>query len=430
LLCARNSIEWIVAAHAVRAAGRALVPISFSLTSPEIAYVIGDCAASLVLCDAERLEVVRSAADVHSVKAATIEQLSEMGGPERTRADGSAPFILYTSGTSGKPKGAYHRRSPEGAMATAYAQVFDLRPGDVHLVAGPLYHSAPSAFCGITLSLQGTAVVMSQFDPLEALRLIEQHAVTTAFMAPILLRRLLDLGPDVIGRFDLGSMRSIITAGSRCPQKVKRDSAELFGEVLYEFYGSTETKAVFVIGPGDQLQRPGSCGRTFPGVEALLLDEQGHEVGVGEPGRVHVLKTDWMFDHYLKDPAKTAEVIRDGWIATDDLATRDADGFHYICGRVSDMVLSGGVNIYPAEVELALIEHPSVADVAVFGVADEIWGERLHAIVQPSGEAPGPAELEEFLRARIAGFKVPRSWEFVERLGRGEDGKLRKTDLR
>jgi acyl-CoA synthetase (AMP-forming)/AMP-acid ligase II len=444
-----NSVDAIIAGAGVRTIGGVVVPVNSYLTAPELEYIIGDCAPAMIVADREHLEVLKSAAlssvenvivtggepDVSSISRAKVSGF----GPLVEGADDAEPgaeggwmgsYIMYTSGTTGRPKGAMHERSPDASVAFNYVSAFGLAPDDIHLVAGPLYHSAPAAFCTITLSAGATIVVMGRFDAEEALRLIEAERVTTTFMAPTLLQRIVNLGEDVHERYDLSSMRGIFVGGAPCPFPLKVAVHKLFGPVLYEFYGSTETKAALYLNPGEQLKKPGSCGRPFPGVEVKLVAVGGGEPPTGEPGEIWVRENSASFSEYYKDPEKTAATIHDGWIATGDVAYRDPGGYYYICDRKTDMVISGGVNIYPAEVEAALIDHPAVADAAVFGIPDEEWGEKLHAVIETSQPGVTGSELEDFLRRRLAGFKVPRSWEFVNSLGRTEDGKLRKHALR
>jgi long-chain acyl-CoA synthetase len=444
-----NSLDRLIASAGIRTIGGVVVPVNSHLVAGELEYIISDCEPVAIVADRDHLETVRSAVlgpvrdviltggrppgdSVGGARLLGFDELAEAAGDAEPSVEGGwmGTYIMYTSGTTGRPKGAMHERSPDASVAFNYVSAFDLRTDDVHLVAGPLYHSAPAAFCGITLSAGATIVVMPRFDAEEALRLIEAERVTTTFMAPTLLQRITNLDEAVSARYDLSSMRGIFVGGAPCPFPLKVAIHKLFGPVLYEFYGSTETKAALYLNPGEQLKKPGSCGRPFPGVEVKLIAEGGGEPPAGEPGEIWVRANSASFSEYYKDPAKTAATIRDDWIATGDVAYRDPDGYYYICDRKTDMVISGGVNIYPAEVEAALIDHPSVADAAVFGIPDEEWGERLHAVIEASKPEVTQSELEDFLRRRVAGFKVPRSWEFVGSLGRTEDGKLRKHALR
>lgn len=431
-----NSASLVVFMSGVRSANGVVIPVNWHLTEAELTYILRDSEPVIVFTDSDHLSTAAAAARGCPVREVVdtpnFDAMVEGSSAEPPSRSGSffGSYMLYTSGTSGRPKAAYHASSPDASVGAAYVEAFDLSWQDVHLVAGPLYHSAPAAFCGIALSIGATAVVMPHFDPEEVLRLIDRHNVTTTFVAPTLLRRILDLPQDLFDSYESSSLRSLIVAGAPCPHDLKVRTQDRFGEVLYEFYGSTETKAALFMQPRDQLRKPGSCGTPFPGVEVKVAAEDGTEMGQGQVGEIWVRKNPATFDGYHGDPEKTAETIKRDWIRTGDLAYVDPDGFFYIVDRITDMVISGGVNIYPAEVEAALQEHPAVSDSAVFGIPDEEWGERLHAIVEASADDLQEGELEQFLRTKLAGFKVPRSWEVVESLPRTDDGKLRKRTLR
>lgn len=427
---ASNSIGQIAATAGLRALGVVVIPINTHLTAAEVRYVLEDSGAQLLVCDEAHLLVGRDAA-TERVLIVPIDDphgTIEATDPIEDEIDQSGAYIMYTSGTSGRPKGAYHSAGPDVSVALDYIQAFGLTAADVHLVAGPLYHSAPSAFLNINQAIGGTAVVMARFDPEEAVRLIETEGVTSTFMAPILLRRILRLPAQTRSRFDTSTLRSLIVAGAPFPSDLKVQAQKFFGDVIYEFYGSTETKAALYITPKDLIRKLGSCGTPFPGRQVRLRDSSGAEPAVGEVGEIEVLANASSFEGYLGDDEKTRTTIVDGFIRTGDLAYRDEDGFYFICGRDSDLVISGGVNIYPAEVEAALMQHPAIEDAAVIGVPDEEWGESLHAFVQVSSRLKAE-QIDAFLRERIAGYKVPRSWEFVSALPRSDDGKLRKSSL-
>jgi len=298
-------------------------------------------------------------------------------------------------------------------------------------VAGPLYHSAPGSFALYTHVFGGTVVVMPKFDAEEALALIAEHRVTSTFMAPILLKRIVELPPAVRARHDVSSMQVIVMAAAPCPMKVKEDVLAVFGPVLYEFYGSTELGVNTVLRPEDVLRKPGSCGTAAPGVELAVLDAEGHPVKAGEPGELFVKRYDGVFDEYYKKPEATRQTQRGDWLSVGDVAWIDTDGFVYVCDRIRDMVISGGVNIYPAEIEDVLHRHPAVEDVAVFGVPDDTWGERVHAAVQLRAADSTTAEaLTAFARTHLADYKVPREFSFHTAFPRDAAGKLVKRILR
>ena len=268
------------------------------------------------------------------------------------------------------------------------------------------------------------------FDPELSLRLIEQHRVTTTFMAPILVKRILDLPEAVRARYDVSSMRALIVAAAPFPGDLKRRAAEYFGECVYEFYGATESGLVTVMTPADLLRKPGSCGRVVDGAEILLLDDDGNEVAVGEPGELWA-RSAAIFGEYLNKPDATGKSMHDGFFTAGDIAYRDEEGFVYICDRKIDMIISGGVNIYPAEVESVLHAHPAIEDCAVIGVPDKEWGESVKAVVKlHDGVTATADELIVHCRDNVAGYKVPRSVDFVDDFPRDPAGKLLKRLIR
>jgi acyl-CoA synthetase (AMP-forming)/AMP-acid ligase II len=304
-------------------------------------------------------------------------------------------------------------------------------PAHVHLVAGPLYHSAPGGFAMFAHLVGSTVVVMPKFDPEAALATIERRRCTSTFMAPTLLKRIVDLPPSVRGRYDVSSMRAIIMAAAPCPMRVKEAVVALFGTVLYEFYGSTELGINTILRPEDVLRKPGSCGRAPEGVELAIRDDDGRPVAPGQPGELFVRRNRSVFDAYWKNPEATRHTQQGEWLTVGDVAYVDDEGFVYICDRKRDMIISGGVNIYPAEIEDALHRHPKVQDAAVFGVPDDEWGERVHAAVELlPGETSTADELRAFCRQHLAGYKVPREVSFHDRLPRDSAGKLVKRLLR
>jgi acyl-CoA synthetase (AMP-forming)/AMP-acid ligase II len=298
-------------------------------------------------------------------------------------------------------------------------------------VAGPLYHSAPGAFAAYAHLFGGTVVVLPKFDPEAALAAIARHRCTSTFMAPTLLKRVVELPEAVRARYDVSSMQVIVVAAAPCPMTVKEDVVRQFGPVLYEFYGSTELGVNTILRPEDVLRKPGSCGRAAPGLEIAILDDDGRTLPPGQPGELFVRRYAGVFDEYYKKPEATRETGRGEWLSVGDVAWMDDDGFVYICDRKRDMIISGGVNIYPAEIEEVLHRHPAVADVAVFGVPDDDWGERVHAAVQLRPGADASAEdLIAFARLHLAGYKAPREVSFHTDFPRDPAGKLVKRLLR
>jgi len=444
IVYAHNALENLVVGAALRALGAIGVPMNHRLTAEEVAYILDNADATAVFVGEAFLpmaERVRGAARVkHWITlgaerrpwAEALDDLLARGDeapPPAPPAMGGS--MVYTAGTTGKPKGALRRVTDPEAILPRLAALDCLDPAQVHLVAGPLYHSAPGGFALYAQMVGGTVVVMRKFDPEEALRLVERHRCTTTFMAPTLLKRIVDLPAEVRARYDVSSMRSLVIAAAPCPMRVKEQALAMFGPVLYEFYGSTELGVNTVLRPEDVLRKPGSCGRAAPGVELAILDDAGRPAAPGTPGELFVRRYDGVFDEYYRNPAATAQTSRGEWMSVGDVAWVDAEGFVYICDRKRDMIISGGVNIYPAEIEDALHRHPAVEDAAVFGVPDPDWGERVHAAVQlRPGRGVTPGELLEFCRAHLADYKTPREVSFHEAFPRDTAGKLVKRLLR
>jgi fatty-acyl-CoA synthase/long-chain acyl-CoA synthetase len=444
---AGNSIEYLLASAGARAAGTIPVPMNHRLGPEEVAYILDDADAAGVfvgdafLALAERVRPgasrVRHWILIGHERRPWAHHLDDLVGggrpdpPPAATAQGLGGSMIYTAGTTGKPKGALRRAMDAVSTAERLRELDLADPTHVHLVAGPLYHSAPGGFALYAHLFGCPVVVMPRFEPEVALATIERFRCTSTFMAPTLLKRIVDLPPAVRARYDVSSMRVIVVAGAPCPMRVKEDAVAFFGPVLYEFYGSTELGINTILRPEDVLRKPGSCGRAASGLELAVLDDAGQPVPTGTPGELFVRRHPGVFDEYYKKPQATQETRRGDWVTVGDVAYLDAEGFVYICDRKRDMIISGGVNIYPAEIEDLLHRHPSIQDVAVFGVPDEEWGERVHAAVQlRPGEVLAAEEIMAFVRDHLAGYKVPREVSFVEAFPRDTAGKLVKRVLR
>jgi acyl-CoA synthetase (AMP-forming)/AMP-acid ligase II len=441
-----NSIAGSVVSAGLRKARAVSVPVNFRLRGPELAYVVQDSGARVVCAGPEFVEHVDAArAQIESDPVLVAiagdgplpdgwVRLSDAmaaapAGPLGDGDDGSGAAMIYTSGTTGHPKGAYRPQGIDPTSVVQIVQLFGLGNDDVHLMGGPGYHSAVGAFAGMTILCGATLVIMPRFDAEQALALTERHGVTTTFMAPTLLQRIMDLPDHVRARYDVSSMRSIILGAAPCPYSLKERATAYFGEVLWEFYGATETGFNLILRPEDQLRKPGSAGVPPDGQEIRLLDDDGRPVPDGQPGEVWV-RNGYLASYYNK-PDATERSMRDGFFSVGDIAYRDAEGYYYICDRKIDMVISGGVNIYPAEIEACLHAHPAVLDAAVIGVPDDQWGEAVKAVValQPGASAT-EQELVDWCRGRIADYKRPRSVDFVPELPRDQAGKLLKRRIR
>jgi acyl-CoA synthetase (AMP-forming)/AMP-acid ligase II len=434
-----NHEKVLLFGHAARKAQLVSVPLSYRFTAEEMSYVINDSDAALIFCDPsyrEALEAldlpkVREIVDYDRAEELIASQTSDPIDVPIEGATGAS--MIYTSGTTGKPKGAV-RSGTDPTLLAALITELRVQSDDVHITTGPLYHSGPSAFAGLTHVLGGTVVVLPRFDAEEWLRLVDQHKVNTTFTAPTQLKRLVNVPGDVRSRYDTSSLRVVIANAAPVPFALKKQWIETFGEGhLFEVYGSTELGVDTIMKPEDQLRKPGSCGQPYGGIEIRLIREDGTDAPTGEPG-VMWIRSPGIFDEYHKAPEKTHETMLDGdpsWRTVGDIAYRDDDGFYYICDRRSDMIISGGMNIYPAEIEAVLHSHPAVMDAGVFGIPSEEWGEQVHAVVQlKEGQTATADELTELCRTHLAGYKVPRSFEFRDELPRTESGKLLKRTLR
>jgi acyl-CoA synthetase (AMP-forming)/AMP-acid ligase II len=440
---AHNSIELLEIAGGLSKLSAIAVLLNYRLREHEVAYIINDSQAKVAIAGPGLVEVVNRARGEVQEKIDYIavgddapegwlryEELLAASSEDVPSSEGGLGSTMsYTSGTTGKPKGAYRPRGVPPAIVLSAVLAFELTEPDVHLLAGPYYHSAPSFFTALHLLIGSTVVIQSKYDPVEALRLIEQHKITTTFMAPTLLQRLCDVPEEVFGRYSVSLFRKIILGGAPCPYVLKVRATERFGQSLWEFYGATETGIVTLLRPEDQLRKPGSCGKVGPGQEIRLLDAAGNDVPDGTPGEMWA-RNDFLAE-YFNNPEATAKNTRDGFFSVGDIAYRDDEGYYFICDRKIDMIISGGANIYPAEIEAALMEHPAVADVAVIGVPDPHWGESVKAVVElRPGASVTSEDLMAFCGERLADYKRPRSIDFVEELPRNPAGKLLKTRIR
>ncbi len=443
------------------------VPVNWHYTEDEADYLFRNCGAKVIVIHADLVEGVKAAFPdgVPVLVVPTPPEIAAAYGVDPARCvvppgfqdwnewvAGFAPHtgqlaeppaaMIYTSGTTGRPKGV--RRAPPTpaqslASVEAIGLVFGLKnaivnPGSermVTIIPGPVYHSAPNAYTGLAIRAGAELIFQPRFDPEDLLRLIERYKVTHIQMVPTMFVRLLKLPDEVRRRYDVSSLKHVVHAAAPCPPHVKRAMIEWWGPVINEYYGSTETGAVVFCTSREWLAHPGTVGRPMPGVELRILDENGNDVKQGEAGDLYARLVNGADFTYHGDDEKRRKSERDGLIGVGDIAYRDADGFVFLCDRRNNMVISGGVNIYPAEIEAELLKIPGVADGAVFGVPDDEFGEALCAVIQP---APGAdldaAYVKAELGRHLARYKIPKVVEFQAELPREDSGKIFTRKLR
>jgi acyl-CoA synthetase (AMP-forming)/AMP-acid ligase II len=440
-----NCLEYFDVAWATQRSGLWLTPVNWHLTGAEAGYIIRDCGAQALVASAGLAASV-SDGDARLAPPGVriiigdgepgLEAVIDAAPEQMRRAESEGALMFYSSGTTGRPKGIVRawQSDPYGtlrAVELLMAGAYGFSEDTVYLCPAPLYHAAPIAWSMGAQRLGGTVVVMDRFEPLAALELIERFGVTHVQMVPTMFVRLLKLSEEERGRFDLSSLRSVIHAAAPCPVEVKARMIEWLGPVVHEYYSSSEGAGFTMIDPEEWLAHPGSVGRSVGG-PLHILDENGVELPAGEIGTVWAEGSPRF--EYHNDPEKTAGAWNDrGWSSLGDMGSLDPDGYLYLSDRRTNLILSGGVNIYPQEVENELALHPAVLDVAVIGVPDPEMGQQVKALVQPadpSRAGPGlEAELMAYCRGRLAGFKCPRSVEFVDELPRLPSGKLAKRLL-
>ncbi|MDO9018837.1 MAG: AMP-binding protein [Myxococcales bacterium] len=448
-LVLRNRPEFFEIEGAMARVGGSAVSVSWRSTAAELRYLLGHSGAKAVFFEHDLAGVVEEA--VRDLPAMTRDRLIAVDGdaPGMTRYDDvldsaktrdldeeDGAVVIYTSGTTGRPKGAVRRFGLGQVLGfAAFMERVPLRRSDRHLCVCPLYHSTGLGFAGMSLMVGGAVVLEPDFEPLRFLRAIERERVTTTTLVPTMLHRLMALDPAVIRGHSTRSLRVMLCGGAQLPAPLAARTLDAFGEVLYNFYGATETGLVTVATPADLRALPGTIGRALHGVSIRLLDDAGAAVGPGEVGELYA-RSSMLVEGYHADDEATRSSMRDGHFSVGDLATVDPAGRYMIVGRRRDMVITGGVNVYPAEVEAIIDAHPAVAQSAVIGLPDEEWGERLRAfVVLRSGEAIADPralaqELKQWCRERASGAKVPREWAFVEALPSNPTGKVLKRELR
>ena len=448
LMCT-NGPEFLEVLYAAQRGGFRLTPINWHLTGEEAAYIVENCEAKAFFASAELGDKVVEAAKAGGAGMVRVCTRAMVPGFEKYNdvvaaeegSDIDDPVLgtqmLYTSGTTGRPKGVHREGSAPSALATINFCGYDEdweHSTDAHLCTGPLYHAAPLAFSVAIPVLYGVPiVVMDSWDPGETLRLVEQHGITHTHMVPTMFHRLLALPDDVRSRYDHSSLRFVIHGAAPCPVTVKQALIEWLGPIVVEYYAATEGLGTLV-DSATWLAHPGTVGRPMLADQVKVADDDGADLPAGEIGLVWLRAVAATKFDYYGDEEKTAGAFRGEYFTLGDMGYFDEDGFLFLTDRTANLIISGGVNIYPAEVDAVLLQHPAVGDAATIGVPDEEWGEIVIAVVQPAeGVAPSAElgeELREFCRTHLAHFKCPRRVDFVEQLPREDTGKIFKRKLR
>jgi len=445
-ILAYNRNEYLEVIFAAAKIGVVFVPLHYALKGPEIEYIVNrsdslvifveDELLSKVLEVRERLNIVKDVIVIGDGTAEGVKKYedvltsgsSEEPGVELSELD---PLMLnFTSGTTGRPKGALRTHRAASLMSLLFAIEYDYRHNDLGLIAGPLYSAAGMYFCFPNLYIGASVYILHKFDALEILKIIDREKCNNAWLAPVMLRLILSIPEDVRKQYNVSSMHSIMSVGSPLHMETRKSVIEYFGNVLYDLYGAAEQGASCVIKPEDILRKPKSDGQDFLGMEMRVVDDKGNEVRRGGTGEL-IVRGFTIIEGYYKDPDTTRESFYGNFVALGDLGYQDEEGFYYLVDRKKDMIISGGTNVYPAECEEVMSEHPKIADVAVIGVPDEKWGEAVKAlIILKPGEKTTENEIIMWCKKRMASYKVPKSVEFISEIPHNPSGKVMKYVLR
>jgi long-chain acyl-CoA synthetase len=437
-----NSFEFFEAIHGCGRVGAIVVPVNIHFKADETGWIVNDSGSTAVVIAEELQSSLDGAPDVpglvvgrggdYEAALATAPDDGEVDPPEVV-GDGWPTIMAYTSGTTGRPKGVAigegdFRRRADGVAASGVRWGFG--PDDVHLLVGPSYHMGPLYWAQMHLGFGGTVVILRKWDARRCLELIERWRVTNVHMVPANFTRILALPESDRLKYDLSSLKIVVHAAAPCPVPLKRAFMDFIGtDKVWEYFGASEGGGT-VITPQEWLEHPGSVGKPFPGNEFAILDDDGNPLPPGEVGTIYAKPADSSFE-YHNDPEKTASSHRGEWFTVGDAGYLDEDGYLHLTDRKSDMVISGGVNIYPREIEDALYQNPEVVDCAVLGVPDDEWGEILYAVVQrQDGSSLDADGVVAWCREHLADYKRPRVVEFVDELPRDPNGKVRKPKLR
>ncbi|TDC83939.1 acyl-CoA synthetase [Actinomadura sp. 7K507] len=449
-----NGVDGLVLYLAALQAGWYYTPINWHLAGPEIGYIVADSdAKAFFVHERYAAEGVPAGAEIEAHRRFAIgnvegfrpyEELVE-GQPDTApdeRTNGAT--MHYTSGTTGRPKGvkrALMGIDPDDSaeLMTFLLTLFGITPGrpaggeqQAHLITSPNYHTAVTQFGGTALHMGHTLVYTDRWDAEDTLRMIQEHGVSNTHMVPTHFKRLLALPDDVKSRYDVSSMKWAIHAAAPCPVPIKQQMLEWWGDCIWEYYAATEGGGT-IASPADWRDHPGTVGNAWPISEILIVDDDGEPVPAGTNGTIYMKMAGVEFE-YKGDKEKTEKNRLKDFFTVGDIGYLTDDGFLFLSDRKSDMIISGGANIYPAEIENEITMHPKVADVAVFGIPDDEWGEQIKAVVEPAeGTAPGDeltADILKSLEGRLAKMKWPKSIDYIETMPREPNGKLLKRKLR
>ena len=433
LMCS-NRPEFVEVLLAALRVGLRLTPISTQLTPAEVAYIVRDCQARLFFVEAPESAAELAEMQQIVIGSAHYSQVLEMSSPTDLLDSVAGSLMLYTSGTTGRPKGVY-RRTPEWVEPQFEGSFADYRPGDVQLCAGPAYHAAPLLFDLRWPLASGVPIVlMEQWDTADVLATLARHRVSHAHMVPTMFQRLLAVPAEDRARHDLSALRMVLHGAAPCPVPVKRALIGWWGPVLTEYYAATEGGDNVHVNSVDWLRKPGTVGRLEAVQGHRILDDNGEEVPQGKVGRIYFRAPDEGRFEYFGDPDKTSAAYRDGRFTLGDLGYVDDDGWLFLTGRSADTIISGGVNIYPREVDEVLASHPAVAQACTVGAPDDDWGERVVSVVVPvPGATAGDglaAQLLVYAGQRLARYKCPRDIVFDTGLPQTATGKLLRGQVR
>lgn len=462
----RNEPGFIEASMAAGSLGAFTVPVNWHCVADDLRYILEDSGASALFIHSDLLEQMRPGIP-DRVKVFVIETPTLIRATYRLPMTDAAPqpgdtawshfrdqfpprvqpavtlpqIIFYTSGTTGRPKGVKRIMGDAemaviaGVMARSYGFLGEYgQPGEIStVVTGPMYHGLPNAHSNFTVRAGASVTIMPRFDPEELLQIVETKRITHLNMVPIMFYRLLQLPPEIRSKYDLSSLRYVVHGAAPISPAIKREMIDWWGPIIHEYYGATEVGNVVFCTSNEWLAHPGTVGKAPPGTDVLIVNSRGESVPTGEIGEI-VCRIRGAGDMtYLnhEEDRRAVELVP-GFIGAGDMGYLDADGFLFICDRVKDMIISGGVNIYPAQIEAALQKMPGVADCAVFGIPDEEFGESVHAVIElEQGAAVATAaDVREYLRDHVPGYMLPKTVDFATGLPREESGKLFKRKLR